>query len=151
MHTFEHTVEVAAPVEQVFEFGIDPENWERTVPGLTDVEVVEESEDGLRATGTYRMLGISQDTEMEMTIVEPGAEIVTDFDSGGMVGELRYRFEEIEDGTRVTQSAEYEFGDSLLERIIEPVASRYNRRQFRNSLETSKELVEAEAEAPIEA
>ena len=39
---------------------------------------------------------------------------------------------------------DYEFGDSLLDRIMEPVAKRYNERQFRHSLESSKELIEAE-------
>lgn len=151
MHTFEHTVEVAAPVEHVFAFSVDPENWERTTPSLSDFVVTKETEDGFRLSATYSMLGMSQETEMEMEIVEPNAHAVTTFRSPGMSGEMHYRFEEAPAGTLVTQSCEYEFGDSLLERIIEPVASRYNRRQFRNSLQTSKELIEAEVEAETEA
>lgn len=153
MHTFEHTVEVAAPVEYVFEWSTDPENWQRSTPSLSAFVVHEETEDGITLTATYSMLGMDQETEMEMEIVEPDGLMVTGFESPGMTGVMEYRFEEIEGGTRVVQSCEYDFGDSLLERILEPVASRYNRRQFRNSLETSKELIEAEyrAETPVEA
>lgn len=63
-----------------------------------------------------------------------------------MTGELHYHYSETDNGTKVVQQAEYEFGDSLLERVIEPVAKRYNKRQFKNSLQTSKELIEVEAQ-----
>lgn len=151
MHTFEHTVEVAAPIEQVFEWSVEPANWERSTPSLTDFVVHKETEDGVRLTATYGMLGMAQQTEMEMEIVEHNRLTITSFESPGMSGEMQYRFEETDAGTLVTQSCEYEFGDSLLERIIEPVASRYNRRQFRNSLQTSKELIEAEVAAENDA
>ena len=68
-----------------------------------------------------------------------------------MTGELHYHYSETDDGTRVIQQADYVFGDSLLERVIEPVGKRYNKRQFKNSLQTTKELIEAEAKATIKA
>lgn len=37
------------------------------------------------------------------------------------------------------------------EPLMEPVGKRYNKRQFKNSLQTAKELIEAEAKAAIEA
>lgn len=144
MHTFEHEIEIDAPVEYAFEWGTDPENWRRSMPSLARVDVTEKDGDDLWMDVTYRMLGRSLDGEMEFTVVEPNAHTVTTFESPGMTGEVHYRYEEAHGGTRVTQSIEYEFGDSLLERIIEPVAARYNRRQFKNSLVTSKELIEAE-------
>lgn len=149
MPTFEHTVEVAAPIEQVFEFGNDPHNWERVTPSLS-VENVEETDNGLRMDTTYKMLGISMEGKMEYSIVEPRTHTVSSFESPGMTGELHYHYEETDGGTRVIQRADYEFGDSLLQRVIEPVAKRYNKRQFKNSLETSKELIEAETERTVE-
>ncbi|WP_290809900.1 CoxG family protein [Halovivax sp.] len=144
MPTFEHTVEIAAPIDHVFEFGTDPENWRRTMPALTDIEIVEETDDGLRMEATYKLLGKSMDGEMEMTIVEPNEHVTTTFESPGMTGEVHYHHSSTDDGTMVVQRVDYEFGDSLLERVIEPVAKRFNKRQFENSLKTSKELVEAE-------
>lgn len=146
MYTFEHTGDVAAPIDHVWEFDIDPGNWERSTPSLSEIGVHKETEDGMRLSGTYSVLGLSRETDVEVSSVEPGRHMAIEFTSPGMTGEMQYRFEEIDGdgGTRVTQSCEHEFGDSLLERIIEPVASRYNERQFRNSLRTTKELVEAE-------
>lgn len=52
---------------------------------------------------------------------------------------------------------EFEAGSSMFERAIQPVVSRYFNRQFRNSLKTMQELIEAEyaleadeAEAPAQ-
>jgi carbon monoxide dehydrogenase subunit G len=145
MPTFEHTIEIDAPIEYVYEFGIDPENWQRTMPSLTAIENIEETDDGLRMDLTYKLLGISLDGEMQFTIVEPHEHTVSAFQSPGMTGELHYHFSETDSGTEVVQQVDYEFGDSLLQRVVEPVAKRYNKRQFENALRTTKELVEAEA------
>ena len=151
MPTFEHTIEIEAPIEHVFAFGSDPDNWRRATPSLTDIEVIEETDDGLRMSATYEMLGRATVSEMEFTIVEPNAHTVTTFESPSMTGEMHYYYSETDAGTKVVQQCDYEFGDSLLERVIEPVAKRYNKRQFKNSLRTSKDLIEAESEATVEA
>ena len=64
------------------------------------------------------------------------------FDTG-----VTIEYSETESGTLLANRAAYEFGDSLLDRILEPVAKRYNARQFRNMMQTTKELIEAEASA----
>ncbi len=151
MPTFEHTIEIAAPIDHVFEFWSDPNNWERTMPSLSNVESIEETDDGRRFTFRWKMLGISMDGEMEYEVVEPNEHTVTGFETPGMAGEVHVRYSETDDGTEVVQQADYEFGDSLPDRILAPVGKRYNERQFRNSLRTSKELIEAETEALIEA
>lgn len=145
MPTFEHTIEIDAPIEHVYEFGIDPENWQRTMPSLTAIENVVETDDGREMDLTYKLLGISMDGEMQFTIAEPHEHTVSAFQSPGMTGELHYHYSESDSGTVVVQQVDYEFGDSLLQRVVEPVAKRYNKRQFENALQTTKELVEAEA------
>lgn len=149
MPTFEHTIEIEAPIEHVFAFGNDPENWQRVTPALTDVEIVEETDDSVQMHATWRLLGQAVDGEMTFRVVEPNEHTVTTFESPGMTGELHYRYSETDSGTKVVQQADYEFGGSLLERVLEPVAKRYNKRQFKNSLETTKELIESEARAEV--
>lgn len=144
MPTFEHTIDVAAPADRVFEFMTDTSNWLRTHAGLGDLEVVSETDDETRMDATYRMLGISNHLEMTQRIVEPGAHSVVSFESPGLSGEIDYRFAETDGVTTVVESADYEFGDSLRDRIVEPVGKRYNERQFRHSLENMRELMEAE-------
>jgi len=144
MPTFEHSVEIDAPIDEAFEWGTDPNNWRRATPSLSEIEILEETDDGVRMNAVYRMLGTSVDTEMVFRVVEPNAHTVTSFESPGMTGEMHYSYSETDTGTRVVQRCEYRFGGSLLERVIEPVAKRYNKRQFEQSLHTSKELIEAE-------
>lgn len=144
MPTFEHTIEIAAPVDQVFAFNDDPQNWIRTNASLVSVDVGEETDDGIRMDTTYRMLGIELAGGLTLRRVEPTEHVMT-FENGGMTGEIRFEYAETPAGTKVVQRADYEFGDSLRDRIVAPVAKRYNKRQFKQSLELTKDLVEAEA------
>lgn len=64
-------MEIAAPIEYVFEFDSNPKNWTKTMPALRDLEIVEETEERVRMTAVYEMLGQSIDIEEELTIVEP--------------------------------------------------------------------------------
>lgn len=144
MPTFEHTIDVAAPADRVFEFMTDSSNWLRTHAGLRDLEIISETDRETRMDATYRMLGVSNRLEMTQRIVEPGAHSVVSFESPGLSGEIDYRFTEADGVTTVVESADYEFGDSLRDRIVEPVGKRYNERQFRHSLENMRELMDVE-------
>lgn len=150
MNTFEYSVEIEAPVEQVWAFSNDPENWTRINPSLRDLEIVEETDDGYVVDATYKMLGTSFDADIETTVVDEFEHTCSTFDSDGMSGEMHFYFRETDLGTEVTQTVEYEFGDSMVERILEPVAKRSNARQWKNALINAKELIEAEAEAEAE-
>jgi carbon monoxide dehydrogenase subunit G len=151
MSKFSHSVEIEAPVEYVFEFDSNPENWRKTMPGLRDLEIVEETEESVRMTAVYDMLGRSIDIEEELTIVEPNEHYRVTIEGDEVSGEVHNHFEEIDSGTRINHRAEFDFGDSLFERLVAPVALRYNERQFKNHLQHMKELIEADIEADIEA
>ncbi len=151
MSTFEHTIEIQAPVETVFAFDTDPHNWTRTMSSLRNLEIVEEMETGARMHAVYKILGISQDVEMEMNIVEPNEHLHISVEGSGMGSEIDIHYSETDAGTQIAHGATYEFGDSLLDSVLEPVATRYTNRQFRMHLENTKDIVEAEAEAEVEA
>ncbi|MEF8839894.1 MAG: SRPBCC family protein, partial [Haloarculaceae archaeon] len=145
-----YTVEIEAPVEDVFEFDSDPENWTKTMPSLRDLEILEETEDTVRMTAIYDMLGRSIEIEQELTILEPNEHYHVTVEGDEVAGEIHNHFEETERGTRINHRAEFEFGDSLFGRLMAPVARRYNDRQFKNHLQHVKELTEAEFEADTE-
>ncbi len=151
MSEFKHSVEIEAPTEYVFEYDSNPENWTKTMPGLRDLEIVEETEDSVRMTAVYDMLGLSMDIEEELTIVEPNEHYRVTVEGDGVSGEVHNHFEEIDSGTRINHHAEFDFGDSLFDRLMAPVARRYNERQFKNHLQHMKELIEAEVDADTEA
>ncbi|MFW6153203.1 MAG: SRPBCC family protein [Halobacteriota archaeon] len=147
MTSFKGTIEIEAPIDYVFAFSTDPTNWPKTSPSLSDFEIVEETEDGYLIDATYRMLGMSIETEMESSVVEENAHTRTVFESDDMNGEMHWYYEEHDDVTHVTLEVDYEMGDSLFDRLVRPVATRYNERQFRQILSNSKDLIEAELEA----
>ena len=147
MSDFTHSVEIAAPIEDVFEFDSNPENWTKTMPALRDLKIVEETKESVRMTAVYEMLGQSLEIEEELTIVEPNEHYRVTVEGDEVSGEVNNHFEETDSGTRIEHSAEFDFGESLLDRLIAPVARRYNERQFKNHLQHMKELIEAENEA----
>lgn len=65
MAKFTRSVEIAAPVEDVFEFDSNPENWTKTTSGLRDLEIVDETGGDGRPVVRHRD---------EPTMVEPNEQ-----------------------------------------------------------------------------
>jgi carbon monoxide dehydrogenase subunit G len=153
MHTYDYSVEIAAPIEDVFAFDSNPENWRTTMSSLDDLEIIEETDDTVTLRATQHVLGQSIPVEMVRTIEEPNTRFVVSVEGDGTSGEVENRFVETETGTRIDHHSEFEYGDSLLDRIMEPIVARFNNRMFRTHLEHTRDLLEAEhaAETTIEA
>jgi carbon monoxide dehydrogenase subunit G len=151
MPDFTHSVTIEAPIEEVFEFDADPENWLKTMPALRDLDIVEETDERVLLTSVYEMLGLSMNIEQELTVVEPGEHYRVKIEGEQVSGTVNNHFQETDSGTRIEHSAEFDFGDSLFDRLTAPVASRYNERQFKNHLQHMKELIEADTAPEIEA
>lgn len=151
MSQFQHSIEIAAPIEDVFEFDSDPENWTKTMPGLRDLDILEKTDESILMSGVNEMLGQPIDIEMELKIVEPNEHYRVIVEGEGVSGEVTNHFEEIPSGTRIDHRGEFDFDDSLFDRLMAPVARQYNERQFKNHLQHVKELVEAEIEAEADA
>lgn len=155
MTTYNHEIEIAAPIDYVFAWGTSPENWQRSTPALLDYEVVEETDEGTRFRNTYKMLGRTTISDELYTVDADNYRTVSVFDDEDMSGELHFDYTETEDGTHVRLHGDIETGTSLFDRAIQPVVTRYMNRQFRNTLRTMQELVEvehaAETREPVEA
>ncbi len=145
MPTFDHEIDIAAPIDDVFAWGINPDNWQRSTPSLTDLEVLEETEEGTRYRNTFKMLGRSVTSEELFTVDDEAKQTVSVFDDDEMSGEMRFDYTEIEAGTHIRLHGDIETGTSLFERAIQPVLTRYMNRQFRTTLQMMKDLIEAEA------
>lgn len=144
MTTFSHEIEIEAPVDYVFEWGTTPENWMRATPSLRDVEEIEQTDEGIRYHNVMSVLGREIETEELFVIDEENGHTRSLIDDDDMSGTVDYWYEEIPAGTRVRMEADFDLGGSLFDRAIEPVLGRYVKRQFRQSQETMRELIEAE-------
>lgn len=154
---FDNEMEIEAPIEYVFTWGTNPDNWQRATPALIDLELIEETDEGTHYRNTMKLLGRTTTSDELFIIDEENFETVSVFDDENLRGEMRYTYTETETGTTIRMHGEFEAGSSLFERAIQPVVTRYFNRQFRNSLKTMQELIEAEyaleadeAEAPAQ-
>lgn len=143
MATYEHEIDIDVPIDYAFAWGNDPENWQRMTPALLDVEVLEETDEGIRYRSTMKMLGRTSTVDDLTTIDEENYETVSTIEDGDMDGEFRWTFTETESGTNVRVTG-HMVAESLFDRALQPIFVRYMRRQFRNSFQTMKDLVEAE-------
>jgi len=91
-----------------------------------------------------KLLGRTTTAEELYKIDTANKQTTSIFDDGDMSGEMVLEYTETDTGTNVRVVGDMEFGSSLFDRAIQPVVTRYMKRQFRNTLKTMKELVEAE-------
>lgn len=140
------SIHVDAPVERIFEYMDQPENQVEITPSLTRSETVERLENGgARAAYTYSMAGVSLDGHVTATRYEPPERIVFEM-TGDLEGEIEWRFEEENGGTRVTYNADYEVPVPVVDAVVEPFVKRYNSRVLRSTLENLRERLESERE-----
>lgn len=149
MQTFEHETHIDAPAERVADYVTSPANWATIHPTITDVRVAEEREDGALVDLTYRMAGIPIPGRLELTVEKPDEHIVSRFSGRGMSGRLDYYLTPEDEGTGFVQHARYELTGTVLDRVLEPVARRYNERQFERSLVNLRTVLEAETPARV--
>ena len=141
------SIDVARPPQAVFEFMDVPENQARISPRLATVETVGTLDNGGKhATYTYGLFGLSFSGAVR-GIEHVPPERVTFEMTGDIEGEIRWAFEPTDGGTRVTYTAEYDFGlPAALTRLLWPVVARFTRRDLRATLENLREALE-EAES----
>ena len=134
------TIVVDRPPEAVFEYMDVPENQSRISPRLTAVETVGTLDNGgKRARYTYRLFGLSFDGEVRGIDHEPPERIVFEM-TGDIEGRIEWTFEPTAEGTRVTYAASYDLGlPPVLDRVLAPIADRFNRRELETTLENLAE------------
>jgi carbon monoxide dehydrogenase subunit G len=138
----EHTVTIARPVEEVFEFLMDTRNdpvWMTHVVEVgrnADVPV----EPGLEVDETIKFLGKRLPITMTVTEHDPPRRSAIEV-AGVVPGRGSYDLEPAGDGTRLTATLETDAHGFF--RLAEPVFARMARRDFIGNFETLKDLLEA--------
>ena len=147
MH-FEASVEIARPVEQVFDYVTDLENlpeWTGPVVEVRDVQKATPEQRlraGDRFTAVAKFLGRRFETPCEVTDYLSNRQFSFRSTGGPVPQEFTYTFEPTLEGMRLTQSVEAEPGTFF--RLTGPLFEAAGRRQINNDLETLKDLLEAE-------
>lgn len=143
MPTIEDDIRIAAPVEEVFEYMLVPENHVQILPSLMDIRNVSDLDNGgFEGEYTFKMLGMDLDGRFRDTVVNPPERRVYEL-TGDIEAEVRYDFEPVDGGTRFTYFQEYEpLHSGLLGKVTQPMADRYLQRETSNTLENAKMIIE---------
>lgn len=136
---------IDAPRERVVAFVDDPETQARVTPAITGIADVQPKPDGgRRMLYGYRVFGLVFTGALETTTYDPPAEIVFEM-TGDLDGEIRWTFETVaDDRTRFTYAATYDLSQVPLAGLARPFVRWFNRRELRETVETTRRLVESE-------
>ena len=147
MASYERSVWINRPVEQVFEFATNPENEPLWNTGMQESEITSAGPLGVGAKvrSVSRVLGRNVETTWEVTEYEMNRKKAVKSTSGPIPFESAAVFESFEGGTKLTFSIQAE-ADGIF-RLITPVIIRMGKSQTENSFANLKELLEAEGQS----
>jgi uncharacterized membrane protein len=146
MFSVEISTVIRRPVEQVFAFLSDFENWPKWVPGSIEARKTSDGPTGHGTTwrGVSNVLGRRVESESEVIEFEPNRKITWKYKPGAIQqAKAQATFEPDEGGTRFTLTLEGDSGGFL--KLAEPVFANLAKRQFEAGLANLKELMEAHA------
>jgi len=145
----EESIEINRPVEEVFSYTSNPENfpeWAATVREVRQDAPGGPLREGERFTATQQALGRRFEAPFEVIDYEPNRRYAHRGTGEHPVPvTMVFAYEPLSsDGTRFTPRIEAEPGGFF--RLVEPVLERAIRRQMRTNLETLKDLLEGSEE-----
>jgi uncharacterized membrane protein len=146
MGVVEQTVLIRRPPEAVYDLAWRPERATEWIVGMVATENVRPGDgtSGLdcRFDWTYRMLGLTFRGENRIVEAERPQRLREE-SSGGLRSTWSWRFEPVEDGTRVHLGVAYTPPMGWLGRLLDPVLlRRLNQRALDGTLNNLKRLLE---------
>jgi uncharacterized protein YndB with AHSA1/START domain len=145
MLNIEKTIVINRPLEEVFAFVAQGENWSQWAAEL--VETTKTSEGPLAVGTTYthvaQMLGRRIENGYQVTEYEPNRRVSMKATSGPIPADTDLRFESVDAGTKVTLRAQAEIGGVF--KLAEPIVARIMGRQQDANFANLKDLLEAQA------
>src|SRR5262245_21494645 len=131
------------PVEEVFAFLSNPENYPKWVSGTSEVKITSEGPIGVGTTyrSVVTFLGRRIEGEIEFTEYEPNRGYALKTISGPFPLEDSVTFERVEGGTRVSETHVGEVGGFF--KLAEPLLISLVKRQFEAEYANRKDPLEA--------
>lgn len=142
MFSVEEQVVIESPPDSVFSFLDDPRNHVKITPGLIDVSDVEALPNGgTRAEYRYKLAGVTLVGSVEDVERSPDSRLVQSL-SGAIDGTVEYVLDREDGATTLRYEAAYDLPDTVIDTVLAPVATAYNRREARATLENLKTFLE---------
>jgi uncharacterized protein YndB with AHSA1/START domain len=144
MSVMARSIDIKAPVREVFEFASDPGRLLAELPGFETRDVVlTPGGVGSSTRASTREFGVRFEGTVEYTEVVPDERIVAKVSFPGEHPTWTFSFEPIDGGTRLTTRAEWHVNVPLMGRGIEAFKARAHGAMAEQWLQALKERVEA--------
>ena len=142
MHQYRETVEIKAPVQQVYDFINQPTNLPGVWPSLIEVSNVVPRAGGHDWDWTYKMLGVRLKGHTKLEEAQPGRLLRT-MSEGAIVSSFRWTFQGLNgSGTRLTCEIDYTMPTPVIGKLAEALAVKLNKREADALLANIKEVME---------
>lgn len=147
MASVKESVDIKLPVDKVFSYVANPENWTRYVTSLTEVKemTTDKVAEGTAFMWEYRMLGMKFKGKGLVEEYDENNRFSMKMEGAFPIREV-YEFEGKGNNTRLTFSIEYEIPNKILSVVANSsVVESLNAKEVKNVLEKVKILCEASA------
>ncbi|HEU5437699.1 MAG TPA: SRPBCC family protein [Ktedonobacterales bacterium] len=143
----EKSIEVDAPVEQVFAYVVDPTHGPEYMTGTDEVKDIQRLPDGRYTyTEVDKFLGLHVVSKCEQVEVIPNERIVEREQGGGIDGTMTLRFERLpDDKTRVSVVGESTLHAGPFAKFGESFLAKYMDHGVEMSMDAAKAHIEAGA------
>ena len=141
MTTITKSIDISAPVENVFAYLSDPRNLPEWFVGVSEVTDVRGSGVGQHNRWTYTMIGIPFHGESKLTEHVPNQRLIFE-QTGGMTSIITFTFAPLESGTKLGFDVDYTIPVPVLGKLAEKVVFQRNQREAQMSMENIKERLE---------
>lgn len=136
------SIDIDAPVEQVFAFLTNPENLPEIWPSMVEVSNATHSPDGTHSFDfVYKMAGIRIHAHADSTEAEKNRRVVSKTGKG-ITSRFEYLYEKVGAKTRLTINADYTLPSQILTKLAEPVLRRINENEADTLLSNLKARME---------
>jgi len=142
MPTYEHTVEIARPVDEVFAFVTEPENYPKWQPSILELRPHRPGRlrVGSEATEVRRLLGREVETTWTCTEHAPPRRSTIESGDGPVPFRGTFTLDAIDGGTRFTWTVETRAGGAV--RLAGPLVGRATRRELEENTDRLKRILE---------
>jgi carbon monoxide dehydrogenase subunit G len=143
MERIDKHIEIAAPVEKVYEFMGDPKNLLEIWPSIVDVTHIQELPDGhMTYDWTYKMAGIRfNGTSRTTELVENERSVVVNEE--GIPSKFVWEYHPSNGGTALDLGVEYAVPTPVLGKLAEKVVVKMNENEADTMLANLKIVMEA--------
>jgi uncharacterized membrane protein len=142
MPSFRKSIEIKAPISEVFDFMAAPEHLPEIWPSLIEVSNVEMKPDGGHSYDwVYKMAGMRFQGHSETTEVQKERLAVVKNEKG-ILSTFRWSYQGKNDRTEVTVEVDYEIPGAILGKLAEPFIRRLNEQEAETVLANLKARLE---------